>query len=135
MDSKSLYNEGHLFVAAVRVLRHRKGVPPMLEQINELLGITTEQAGLVGRRLRDAGIVEEVQGAFGVRYEIKDYLKLEDLPREVDTSQLDDALKKFQSERHMISQKIESIKEQQAQKKKDLFAQIEKKLKKGVVKD
>jgi hypothetical protein len=135
MESKSLYNEGHLFVAAVRVLEHQKGVPPMLDQISGLLAITAEQAGLVSRRLRDAGIVEEVQGAFGVRFVVKDHLKLEELPREIETSQLDDALKKFQSERHMISRKVESIKEQQAQKKKDLFAEIEKKLKKGAVKD
>jgi DNA-binding IscR family transcriptional regulator len=135
MENKSLYNEGHLFVAAVRVLAHQKGVPPMLDQISELLGITSEQAGLISRRLRDAGIVEEVEGAFGVRFVIKDHLKLEELPREVESSQLGNALKKFQSERDKISQKIESIKEKQAQKKKDLFAEIEKKFKKGVGKD
>jgi hypothetical protein len=135
MQTKSLYYEGHLFVAAVRVLEHQKGAPPVLNHICELLGVTAEQAGLVSRRLRDAGIINEVQGAFGTRYVIKDHLKLEELPREVETSQLGDALKKFQSERSQISRKIESIKEQQAQKKRDLFAEIEKKLKKGPVKD
>jgi DNA-binding IscR family transcriptional regulator len=135
MENKSLYNEGHLFVSALRVLEHQKGVPPMLDQISALLGIPTEQAGLVSRRLRDAGIVEEVQGAFGGRFVIKDHLKIEDLPREVESSQLGDALKKFQSERDKIARKIETIKEQQAQKQKDLFAEIEKKFKKGVAKD
>ena len=66
---------------------------------------------------------------------IADHLKLEELPRDIEVKQLDSALKKFQSERNKIAQKIESIKEQQAQKRKDLFAGLEKKLKKDLSKD
>lgn len=135
MEGKNLYCEGHLFVAAVRVLAHCKGAPPDLEQICELLGFSSEQAGFISRRLREAGIVDQVEGAFGERWVVADHVKLEELPRETDSSQMDQALKKFQAEKNKIAQKVELLKEKQTQKKKDLFAEIEKKLKKNMPKD
>jgi hypothetical protein len=132
MKKKNLYDEGHLFVAAIRILDHTNGSPPTLQQIAKLLAISGEQAGLISRRLVEAGIIEQVEGAFGQRWGVSDHLKLEELPRNRESSELDDALKRFQSERDKFSQKVESIKEQQAKKKKDLFADIEKKLKKDL---
>jgi hypothetical protein len=134
MDSKSLYAEGQLFVAAIRILENQNGAPPALAQIAKIIGVSIEQTGLISRRLREAGIVDQVEGAYDNRWVIADHLKLEGLPRDVEASQLDSALKKFQSERSQMTQKIESIKQQQAQKQKDLFADIEKKLKKDLSK-
>jgi hypothetical protein len=134
MDSKSLYAEGHLFVAAIRILENQNGAPPALAQIAKIIGVSIEQTGLISRRLREAGIVDQVEGAYDNRWIVADHLKLEGLPRDVEASQLDSALKKFQSERSQMTQKIESIKQQQAQKQKDLFADIEKKLKKDLSK-
>jgi hypothetical protein len=135
MESKSLYHEGHLFVAAIRILERRHGAPPALDQISELLQFSAELTGLISRRLRDAGIVDQVEGAFDDRWVVGDHLRLEQLPREVEVSELDNALKKFQSERNKLASKVESIKEQQAQKKKELFAGLEKKLKKDLGKE
>jgi hypothetical protein len=135
MENRSLYFEGHLFVAAIRVLERRHGAPPTLDQISELILFSSEKIGLISRRLRDAGIVEQVEGVFGDRWGVLDHLKLEELPREQEAGQLDDALKKFQSERDKLTQKVESIKEMQAQKRKDLFAGLEKKLKKDLSKE
>jgi hypothetical protein len=132
---KSMYQEGHLFVAAVRILENRHGSPPTLEQIAQFLTLSGEQAGLISRRLHEAGIVEQVEGAYGERWGVLDHLKLEELARTVETTELDNALKKFQAERQKLAQKVESIKEQQAKKKKDLFADIEKKLKMDLPKD
>jgi hypothetical protein len=134
MDRKSLYVEGHLFVAAIRILENQNGAPPALAQIAKIIGVSIEQTGLISRRLREAGIVDQVEGAYDNRWIVADHLKLEGLPRDVEASQLDSALKKFQSERSQMTQKIESIKQQQAQKQKDLFADIEKKLKKDLSK-
>jgi len=135
MESKNPYYEGHLFVAAIRVLEHRHGAPPSLDQIAELLRLSNEQAGLVSRRLSEGGMIAQVEGAFEGRWVVADHLKLEELPREVESTELDDAIKKFQAERNKIQQKVESIKEQQAQKRKELFAGLEKKLKKDLTKD
>jgi hypothetical protein len=135
MDKKSIFSEGHLFVAAIRILEHRHGAPPAMDQICEMLGFGAEQAALISRRLIDDGIVRQVEGAFDGRWTVADYLKLEELPRDLtEPTQLDHALKKFQSEKNKMALKVESIKEQQALKKKDLFAEIEKKLKKDIAK-
>jgi hypothetical protein len=135
MDNKSPYNESHLFVAAIRILEHKNGSPPALAQIADLLRISQEQGGLISRRLKDMGIIAPVEGAFDDRWVVTDHLKLEEIPKEVESSELDDALKKFQAERNKIAQKVESIKEEQARKKKELFAGLEKKLKKELPKE
>jgi hypothetical protein len=135
MENKSLYHEGHLFVAAIRILERRHGAPPTLEQISEMVLFSNEQTGLISRRLRDAGIVEQVEGVFGDRWCIIDPVKLEELPKDQEVTQLDTALKKFQSERNKLAEKVENIKEMQAQKRKELFAGLEKKLKKDLSKE
>ena len=135
MESKTLYVEGHLFVAAIRILEHRHQAPPALDQISGLLGFSVEQAGLVSRRLEQQGIIELVESAYGDRWAVAEHLKLEELPRDAESSQLDDELKKFQAERNKIAQKVESFKEQQAQKQKDLFSELQKKLKKDLAKE
>ncbi|MBT8339552.1 MAG: hypothetical protein HKP58_01435 [Desulfatitalea sp.] len=135
MENKSLYYEGHLFVAALRILEHQNSSPPELAQVSAMLRLSVEQTGLICRRLHESGIVELVQGAFGDRWTVADHTQLEALPKQEEVSQLDTALKKFQAERNKIAEKVESIKEQQAQKKKDLFANIEKKLKSDLKKE
>jgi thiamine monophosphate synthase len=70
-----------------------------------------------------------VEGSYGTRLFINDHLKLEDLPRGEPENKLEDDLKKFQDTQKAFSQKIESFQAQQKQKKKDLFAEMEKKLK------
>lgn len=135
MESKSLYAEGHLFVAALRILEHRHKAPPALDQISEMLGFSAEQTGLLSRRLHQRGIIELVESAYGDRWAVADHEKLETLSRESESSQLDDEVKKFQAERNKISQKVEHFKEQQAKKQKDLFSELQKKLKKDLSKE
>lgn len=132
MESKNLYSDGHLLVAAIRVLEHRHQAPPALEQIAELLGFSVEQTGLVSRRMHEVGIVKIVESAYGDRWVVDEHLKLEELPKDAQTSQLDDELKQYQAEKDKLAQKVATIKAQQAQKQKDLFADLEKKLKKGM---
>ena len=134
MEDKSLYSEGHLFVAAIRILEHQNGAPPDMNEICSLIGFSKEQAGLVSRRLVEIGIVEAVSSPFGDRRVVADHTKLEVLPRATDPTQLDSALKKFQSERDKLAEKVASIKEEQEKKRKELFAGIEKKLKKDLSK-
>lgn len=133
-ESKNQYQEGHLFVAAIRILEHQNSSPPELKEISKLLDYSAEKTGLICRRLEEAGIVKIVESAFGDRWGIEDHLKIEELPKEAATSQMDDALKQFKAEKSKMAQKIEAIKEQQAQKQKDLFSEIEKKLKKDLTK-
>jgi hypothetical protein len=101
----------------------------MLDDVCRLIGFSTEHAGIISRRLEDMGIIEAVQGSFGSRLFVRDHLKLEDIPRGEFGRKLQDEVKKFQDTQRSFTQKIESLQAEQAGKKKNLFAEMEKKLK------
>jgi hypothetical protein len=132
MTEHNLYNDAHLMVAAIRVLEHQKKAPPSLEAVCRLLAFSAEHGHLVCRRLKTFEIVKLVEGAYGTRLYIVDHQKIEQIPRDEGPDKLTEALEAFQASRTDFSKKIESFKAQQAAKKKDLFADLEKKLKNGL---
>ena len=131
MDSprQDFYTEAHLLVAAMRVHEHVHSRPATLEDVCRLLALSAEHAGIISRRLEDLGIIEAVQGSFGTRMFLRDHLRLEDIPRGELGRKLEDEVKKFQDTQRSFTQKIESLRVEQAGKKKNLFAEMEKKLK------
>lgn len=50
-----------------------------MQEVADLLGERPEPVNVVLRELTDLGILREVTDAYGARYEIGDYLKIEDL--------------------------------------------------------
>ena len=78
---------------------------------------------------------EIVEGAFGPRLFIKDHLKLEEIPMEEQEDKFQEALKAFQTSRETHTQKIKAIQQDQQKKKKNLFADLEKQLKKNLNKN
>ena len=129
MKPIDLYSTAHLFVAAVRVLDHRDGAPPSLEAVCRLLDFSDEKGSYLLSRLNDRGIVATVKSGFNDRLAVADHLAIEELPRSTEESRLEQELKKFKQGRDVMQDKVASIKAQQAQKRQDLFAEIEKKLK------
>ena len=131
MDSprQDFYTEAHLLVAAMRVHEHVHSRPATLEDVCRLLALSAEHAGIISRRLEDLGIIEAVRGSFGTRMFLRDHLRLEDIPRGELGRKLEDEVKKFQDTQRSFTQKIESLRVEQAGKKKNLFAEMEKKLK------
>lgn len=127
--SQNLYSSAHLFVSAIRVLEHQNNTPATLEDISRILKISIERSHYLGRKLKELGIIEEVEGSYGIRLFISDHLKIEDIPREDDGGKLEAELKKFKESQKELSHKIETIQAKQAEKKKNLFAEMEKKLK------
>jgi hypothetical protein len=136
MASKQIdfYSESHLFVAAIRVHEHLHGVPPTIDEICRLVGFSVEQAGFVSRRLAETGIVEAVQVSFGTRFFIRDHCKIEEIPRGEIGRRLEEEVKKFQDHQKTITRRVESLQAEQAGKKKNLFAEMEKKLKEEIEK-
>jgi hypothetical protein len=128
------YSQAHLFVAAIRVYEHVNSHPPTLEDLCRTINFSVEQGNLICRRLEDMDIIEAVEGSYGVRLFVRSHQKIEDIPRGVQESKLEEELKKFRDNQKAISHKIESFQAQQQQKKKDLFAEMEKKLKKELEK-
>ena len=127
--SKNLYTTAHLFVSAIRVWEYQNDTPPALEEISHMLAMSIERTNYICRKLKEMGIIDSVEGSFGNRLFIRDHLKIEEIPREDDESKLEEELKKFKESQKGLSQKIETFQAKQAQKKKDLFAEMEKKLK------
>ena len=126
---KDLYATAHLFVAAVRVYEHQKSTPPTIDDISGMLMMSLERSSYVCRKLKELGVVDTVEGSYGDRLFVRDHMKIEEIPRDADGSQLDEDLKKFRETQKGLAEKIENIQAKQAQKKKDLFAEMEKKLK------
>ena len=126
---KNLYASGHLFVAAVRVCDHLNGNAPMLEDICRLLNISLERAGFLLRRLTELDVVEAIQGSYGNRIFVRNHLALEEIPRDQVENKLDAELKKFQDHQRQFTERIDSMRAEQAEKKKSRFADMEKKLK------
>ena len=129
----SLYQNGHLVVAAIRVLTHRHDGPPSLEAVTEALKFSSEQASLICSKLHELGIIELLEGGFGTRLFVRDYAKLEDLPDEAQTPAFAEAIRKFQEEKMSLTRKVDAIKAEQAEKKKALHAEIEKQLREKLV--
>ena len=124
------YSRAHLMVAAIRVFEHINGRPPTIEDLCQTINLSIEKGNFICRKLEELEIIEAVEGSYGTRLFVCHHLKIEDIPRGESGSNFEEELKKFQDSRKAFSQKVETIQAQQKQKKKDLFAEMEKKLKK-----
>ena len=130
----NFYSQAHLLVAAIRVYEHLNSRPPTLDDISRTIDFSVEQVNIICRKLEELNIIEAVEGSYGVRLFVRNHLIIEDIPRSEPESKLEEELKKFQNNQKAITQKIESLTAQQQQKKKNLFAEMEKKLKKELEK-
>ncbi len=134
MQTTDLYSNTHLVVAAIRVLAHQKKAPPSIDEVCQALSFSLEQGNFMCNKLEETGIIEVVEGAYGTRLFIKNHLKIEDIPKGDKVSSLEEELKKFQNSKKDFTKKIESFQAKQAKKQKNLFAELEKKLKQETVK-
>jgi hypothetical protein len=129
MKPNDLYSTAHLFVAAVRVLDHQEGAPPAIASVCRLLDFSNEKGSYLLNRFKENGIVDTVKSGFNDRIVVGNHLAIEDLPRDTEETRLEQELKKFKKGKDVMKDKVASIKAQQDQKKQNLFADIEKKLK------
>jgi hypothetical protein len=129
-EKQDLYSQAHLLVAAIRVFEHNSSRPPAIEELCRTINFSIEKGNFICRKLEELEIIEAVEGSYGPRLFVRDHLKIEDIPRGVSDSGFEDELKKFQDNRKAFTRKIKSFQAQQKQKKEDLFAEMEKKLKK-----
>jgi hypothetical protein len=129
---KSFYLKSHLIVAAVRILEYKENSPPTIEKISNLLSISLEEGNRLCRKLKDLQAIEMVETLDEVRVYISDHRKLEEIPVEDDVSSLESELMKFKKSREEQKKKIETIQAEQAEKKKKLHEELEKKLKKEI---
>jgi len=125
------YNEAHLFVAAIRVLRHQKNSPPSVEEVCRLLHISDEAGHALCRKLQGLAIIETVADPFTVKMAVANHLALESLPHEEEAKDaLARELERFQAEKKSGDQKISALQAEFARKQQEKLAGIEAKLKK-----
>ena len=127
---KDFYSQAHLMVAAIRVFEHNSSRPPNVEELCQTINFSIEKGNFICHKLEELDIIEAVEGSYGTRLFVRDHLKIEDIPRGEPDSGFEDELKKFQEDRKAFTKKIKDFQQQQKQKKEDLFAEMEKKLKK-----
>lgn len=132
MKSPDLYTSAQAFIAGIRVCEFRKAGQPTVDDVCELLSMSTEQGHHICNKLKELEVIECVEGAFGIRLFILDHLKIEEIPKGETGSKMQDEVKKFQDSKKQFSKKIESIQAAQKEKKKSLFAEVEKKLKEQI---
>jgi uncharacterized protein YlxW (UPF0749 family) len=93
-----------------------------------MLNLSSERTGFICRRLEDIGALETVKGAYGVRLFVRDHLKIEDIPKEDAPDKLQNELSKFQAAQQNAASRIAALQADQKKKKKNLFEEMEKKL-------
>lgn len=98
-------NEGHLFVAGVRVLAHRLGRGPTPQELADLLASNESQVRLQAATLEDLGAIALVNSAFETHLELRDHLRLE-LLEEGDAPAISDALRDFDDRKREEAEKM-----------------------------
>ena len=130
MQNSDFYSNAHLIVAAIRVFTHQNSTPPSIDEVCRIISFSLEQGNFTCKKLKDIGIIDVVEGAFGTRLFIKNHLKIEEISRDKKEDKLGEALKEFQNSKKDFTREVESFQAKQAKKQKDLFAELEEKLKK-----
>ena len=134
MKSANLYSSAHLIVAAIRILEHRNSSPPSVENVCDALSVSLEQGNFLFRKLQALKIIERVEGPYGTRLFVRNHLMIEEIPKDIEESGIEAEIKQFQNSKKDYTRKIESFQAKQAEKQKNLFAELEKKMKGGLEK-
>jgi hypothetical protein len=129
------YTEAHLIVAAIRILQHRKGAPPKIEEVCALLEISDEAGHTISRNLAKLGIIERLEDPFSIKLTVANHLEIEKIPRNVPESNgLAQELEKFQAKKMKADKKVADIQAEIDKKKRDMLSSIEAKFKKEMEK-
>ncbi len=132
MGTKPSYEDGHLIVAAVRVLAHSASKPPRPEDIADLINLPVDFVRNLVIALGEEGILRVIENPFEIRAEIADHLKLEDLPRSAETPSIRNELEEFVKRRKKQieeTEKMLSLDEIEKRKKQKL-SKLEEEMKK-----
>lgn len=132
MAHRPSYEDGHLVVAAVRVLSHQTDKPPTAESIADLLGLAPDFARNLVVALGEEGVLKVVETPFEIRVEVKDHAKLEDLPKQSQGPSIQDELEAFTKRKQKEvedTRKMFTIEEME-KKKREKLSKLDQEMKK-----
>jgi hypothetical protein len=101
--------QGHLIVAAIRVLSHQRKRPPTAEEIAEVLGLSREIALHILRGLEARGIVRPIETPFEVRFDVEDHAAIDALPIDASGPDLGREIEDFHKKTEDRQKKIEKM--------------------------
>ncbi|MBI9076715.1 MAG: hypothetical protein JEZ02_15010 [Desulfatibacillum sp.] len=129
MDHNSPYYKAHLVVAAARIADHKFGVPPTVSQISEVTGYSIEESQSICNKLKEMEVLKAVLAGDVERMYIKNPLPMEELPRANQGPNMEAEVEKFAKQQAERMANITVKAKDEKQRKKDLFAALEKELK------
>jgi hypothetical protein len=130
-----VYTEAHLIVAAIRILQHRKGSPPKIEDVCALLGISDEAGHTISRKLAKLDIIVMLEDPFSTKLAVANHLEIEKIPQNApEAGGLTQELEKFQAKKMKAEKKVADIQAEIAKKKQDMLSSVEAKFKKEMEK-
>lgn len=129
----TFYDEAQLVMAAIRLFHHKERRPPRMRELAEYSALSLETVYHVCNRLERLGAVELIRSAFDEGVFLKDPLKAEELRNEVEGPDISQDVMRFKAAQAKRIEEVEKrfSKDHLEQDKKDIFASIEEKLKKG----
>jgi len=130
--TKPSFEDGHLVVAAARVLCHRDPKPPRPEDIAELLGLPADFVRNLVVALGALGILNVMENPFEMRVEIGDHTLLENLPRGAEAPSIKEELDTFiQRKKREVEETEKMLSLDEIEKKKqEKIARLEDEMKK-----
>ena len=102
-------DQGHLIVAAIRVLSHVQNRPPTGGEIAGQLGLSRELVLHIIRGLEQRGIVRSIENPFDVRIDIADYRAIEELPEKATGPDMGREIEDFHKKSEARQKKIEQM--------------------------
>jgi len=129
----SLYEEAQVFLAGVRLFRHREKRLPSLEELAEFTRSSRESVHHMCHRLESLGAVERIRGAFDDRVCLKDPLQAESLREETDSPRMDDEVRRWKEQREATIQNVEKMfaEDSGREKRREMHTQIEERIRQG----
>lgn len=124
-EKENFYNIAHLVVAAIRLHAHRQAGPPTIGHICDVLCMSLEEGNRVCLKLNDMEIIEMLTTPGDTRLFVKDHLKIETIPDQMESTSMQSALEEFKKSRSEQLDKIKSIQSTLADKKKKLHEELE----------
>ena len=131
MARKPSYEDGHLVVAAVRVLSHRQAKPPTPEDVAGLLDMPPEFVRTLVASLGTLGVLRVMENPFETRLELGDHALLEDLPKSAEGPSIKDELDSFVQRKKKEVEETERMftVEEMDKKKQEKLAKMEDEIK------
>ncbi len=109
MSQTPSHRDGHLMVAAVRLLSNREKHPPTDDELAQMLRWHPEQVRVITRGLEDLGILVAVKTPYDTRYEVGDYLGLEKLSLDDSGPGFADDLAEFEKHQQEEQERLEGL--------------------------